>query len=168
MREKFGCSLGEKIGCSLDEKLGHSLREKIEYSLQHKYPFDSCSTKERWKCIENECDAIDTKESLKSHTKGTHTQCIHAYHKKRSTELKLSLIHWLNWIMSCSALPPGWRREEIIRRSGLSAGKIDVFYYRLLSLCVNINQWDIRSNIDSLPFISNFVSNFISKKPSSN
>ncbi|CAG2160872.1 unnamed protein product [Oppiella nova] len=31
--------------------------------------------------------------------------------------------------MSCQALPDGWTREEIIRRNGLSAGKIDVFYY---------------------------------------
>ncbi|KAF8794730.1 Methyl-CpG-binding domain protein 2 like protein [Argiope bruennichi] len=29
----------------------------------------------------------------------------------------------------CPALPKGWKREEIIRKNGLSSGKIDVFYY---------------------------------------
>nr|CAG4638663.1 EOG090X0BDJ [Cyclestheria hislopi] len=29
----------------------------------------------------------------------------------------------------CNALPKGWQREEVIRRTGLSAGKVDVFYY---------------------------------------
>ncbi|CAG2120895.1 unnamed protein product, partial [Medioppia subpectinata] len=32
-------------------------------------------------------------------------------------------------MMSCQALPDGWTREEICRRNGLSAGKIDIFYY---------------------------------------
>ena len=27
-------------------------------------------------------------------------------------------------------LPSGWKREEVVRRNGLSAGKIDVFYSR--------------------------------------
>jgi len=29
----------------------------------------------------------------------------------------------------CTALPKGWVREEIIRRTGLAAGKVDVCYY---------------------------------------
>nr|CAG4645037.1 EOG090X0BDJ [Leptodora kindtii] len=35
----------------------------------------------------------------------------------------------------CNALAKGWTREEIVRRTGLSAGKVDVFYYRF---CYNI------------------------------
>ena len=30
----------------------------------------------------------------------------------------------------CHALPKGWIREEVVRRTGLSAGKVDVCYYR--------------------------------------
>jgi len=29
----------------------------------------------------------------------------------------------------CTVLPKGWVREEIIRQTGLSAGKVDVVYY---------------------------------------
>jgi len=31
--------------------------------------------------------------------------------------------------MACIGLPEGWKREEIIRSSGLSAGQMDVYYY---------------------------------------
>ncbi|CAB1457492.1 unnamed protein product [Pleuronectes platessa] len=29
----------------------------------------------------------------------------------------------------CPALPPGWKKEEVTRKSGLSAGKSDIYYY---------------------------------------
>ena len=27
-------------------------------------------------------------------------------------------------------LPPGWRREVVVRKNGQSAGKTDIYYYR--------------------------------------
>lgn len=29
----------------------------------------------------------------------------------------------------CSALPKGWKREELLRKTGLTSGKMDVYYY---------------------------------------
>ena len=37
-----------------------------------------------------------------------------------------------------SILPKGWRREEIIRKTGISAGKLDVTYYRYIDLICSI------------------------------
>jgi hypothetical protein len=34
----------------------------------------------------------------------------------------------------CNALPKGWTREEVVRKTGLSAGTKDIFYYRYVPL----------------------------------
>jgi methyl-CpG-binding domain protein 2 len=35
-----------------------------------------------------------------------------------------------------SALPLGWRREEIIRKTGLACGKVDIVYFRYCSMII--------------------------------
>ncbi|ELT95247.1 hypothetical protein CAPTEDRAFT_180602 [Capitella teleta] len=56
-------------------------------------------------------------------------------------------------------LPPGWRREENVRKSGLSAGKTDVYYIspdgtrvrskpqlcRMVGDAVDLNSFDFRT-----------------------
>jgi len=59
----------------------------------------------------------------------------------------------------CSSLPKGWVREEIVRKTGLSAGKVDVCYYspggkkfrskpqlsRFLGESIDLSTFDFRS-----------------------
>ncbi|XP_065518783.1 methyl-CpG-binding domain protein 2-like [Lathamus discolor] len=61
--------------------------------------------------------------------------------------------------MECPALPPGWKKEEVIRKSGLSAGKSDVYYFspsgkkfrskpqlaRFLGNAVDLSSFDFRT-----------------------
>ncbi|XP_078277700.1 methyl-CpG-binding domain protein 2-like [Rhinoraja longicauda] len=60
---------------------------------------------------------------------------------------------------TCPCLPPGWKKEEVIRKSGLSAGKSDVYYYspsgkkfrskpqlsRYLGNSIDLNSFDFRT-----------------------
>ncbi|XP_065587279.1 methyl-CpG-binding domain protein 2-like, partial [Cyrtonyx montezumae] len=61
--------------------------------------------------------------------------------------------------VDCPALPPGWKKEEVIRKSGLSAGKSDVYYFspsgkkfrskpqlaRFLGNAVDLSSFDFRT-----------------------
>lgn len=51
-------------------------------------------------------------------------------------------------------LPPGWRREEIIRKTGLSAGKVDIYYYRQATCPFVVNSFE---NAFMLSFVPSFV-----------
>ena len=66
-------------------------------------------------------------------------------------------------------LPPGWKKEEISRRSGLSAGRTDVYYFRwanfqeILSPVCKCLQWLSSDFVSQLALIANhkFSSSFI-------
>ncbi|XP_038648878.1 LOW QUALITY PROTEIN: methyl-CpG-binding domain protein 2-like [Scyliorhinus canicula] len=61
----------------------------------------------------------------------------------------------------CPCLPPGWKKEAVIRKSGLSAGKSDVYYYspsgkkfrskpqlaRYLGNSIDLNSFDFRTGM---------------------
>ncbi|XP_055902562.1 methyl-CpG-binding domain protein 3 [Eupeodes corollae] len=69
--------------------------------------------------------------------------------------------------IECNSLPKGWQREEVLRKSGISAGKVDVYYYspsgkkfdskpqlaRQLGDTIDISAFDFQSGktIQSLP-----------------
>lgn len=60
---------------------------------------------------------------------------------------------------TCPSLPTGWKKEEVIRKSGLSAGKSDIYYYspsgkkfrskpqlaRYLGNSIDLNSFDFRT-----------------------
>ncbi|XP_064557673.1 methyl-CpG-binding domain protein 2-like, partial [Zonotrichia leucophrys gambelii] len=67
--------------------------------------------------------------------------------------------------MDCPALPPGWKKEEVIRKSGLSAGKSDVYYFspsgkkfrskpqlaRYLGNAVELSSKNYQKNLKKIP-----------------
>lgn len=57
----------------------------------------------------------------------------------------------------CPALSKGWQREEVLRKTGLSAGKVDVYYYRWeTGKFILTNKFSTYNNVHSIPFIISF------------
>lgn len=56
--------------------------------------------------------------------------CLQLEHNTRQPEIAEMNISIEKKRTDCPALPKGWQREEVLRKSGLSAGKVDVYYYR--------------------------------------
>lgn len=63
----------------------------------------------------------------------------------------------------CNALPKGWTREEVVRRTGLSAGTKDIFYYRYSLVDFDCCRFTDNNWFVSFPFYSPNGKKFRSK-----